>query len=303
MRFANTNTCRAPIALLPMELTVQPIRVRNLALQVAQAGPVNGPLGIVLHGFPDAWWGFTPQIEALAARGFHVVAPNQRGYGESDKPQGIAAYHLDELAADVLALADTLGAQTFCLAGHDWGGLVAWWVATFHPHRVARLAILNAPHPDTFRRYVARHPSQMRRSLYAAFFQLPRVPERVLIARHFALLRRTMLSSALPGTFSNADMERYCEDWARPGALTGMLGYYRALRFLPRRVPRRVTPPTLLIWGERDAFLELGLARASLRRCQNGRALWLPGAGHWVMREAAPEVNRALGAFFEGDSP
>ena len=128
-------------------------------LHVVEAGPADGPAVILLHGFPEFWWGWRAQIAPLAAAGFRVVVPDQRGYGESDKPEGIDAYRGSRLAGDVVGLADALGIDRFHLVGHDWGGVVAWATAALHPARVDRLAVLNAPHPDSWRSYVLRHPS------------------------------------------------------------------------------------------------------------------------------------------------
>ena len=145
---------------------------------IAEAG--DGPLVLMLHGFPEFWYGWRHQIGPLAEAGLRVIVPDQRGYGRSDRPQGISAYHLDRLAGDVLALADAYGFATFRLVGHDWGGLVAWWVASHHPERIERLAILNAPHPGIVGAYMRHHPGQWMRSVYVGLFQLPNLPERLL---------------------------------------------------------------------------------------------------------------------------
>ncbi len=281
-----------------MPISSRTCSVNGVELQVVEAGAVDGPLVMLLHGFPDFWWGWRHQIEFLAARGFHVVVPNQRGYGQSGKPGGVSAYDLDTLAADVLALVDACKAERFCLAGHDWGGVVAWHVAAHFPQRVERLAILNAPHPDVFLRYLRRHLSQALRSSYAAFFQLPNLPEAVLKARNFALLQRALTRSSRPGTFFEDDLRRYVEAWQAPGALTAMLNYYRALGRRPWGKPTKIQPPTLIIWGMRDMFLEIGVARASLKQCDAGQSLFLESAGHWVQLEAADAVNAALLGFF-----
>ena len=133
----------------------------GVTLHVIEAGPEDGPLVILLHGFPEFWWGWRYQIAPLVEAGFRVVVPDQRGYNLSDKPQGRRAYDLDILAKDVIGLADAVGRTSFSLVGHDWGGLVAWWTASRYPERVAKLAILNAPHPTIAGAYMRRHPSQM----------------------------------------------------------------------------------------------------------------------------------------------
>jgi pimeloyl-ACP methyl ester carboxylesterase len=273
--------------------------VTGLQLHVEEAGPAEGPLLILLHGFPGFWWDWRHQIEALAALGYHVLIPDMRGYNLSDKPQGIEAYHLDTLAADIIALAESYGHSTFGLVGHDWGGVVAWWAAACFPQFIERLAILNAPHPDVWRRLIRRRPIQVLRSSYVAFFQLPLVPEALLKVGHFALLRRALTGTSRPEAFTGQDIERYIEAWARPGALSAMLNYYRALRLRRWSRPRRVRPATLVIWGARDVFLERQMALASLKLCEQGEILFLEEATHWAHLEEVEVVNAALAGFFQ----
>lgn len=281
------------------QITTNKHYVNGVHLDVVEAGPADGPLVILLHGFPDFWWGWRQQLEPLAAQGFHVVAPDQRGYNQSDKPRGLAAYRIDTLAADVISLAHHYGRSRFSLVGHDWGGLVAWWVAMCTPAALDRLVIINAPHPEVWR-YLKRHRvRQALRSAYVAFFQLPWLPEWLLQARDFALLRRALTTSSRPHTFSPADLARYGQAWAQPGALTAMLNYYRALRTKPSGAPVRIQPPTLLIWGRQDRFLDLAVAQASLALCDRGKALFLDNATHWVHLEEAAIVNNALFRFLK----
>lgn len=269
-------------------------------LCVAEAGPADGPPLILLHGFPESAAGWHRQIRPLAAAGYRVIVPDQRGYGASDRPASIEAYHLDRLADDVVALARACGHSRFALAGHDWGGLVAWWTASFHPEAVTRLAILNAPHPGIVRDYIRRHPGQWVRSLYVGFFQLPGLSERWLLANRARVLRRALVSTSRPGTFSRAELDGYVREWTVPGAMTAMLAWYRALARLPRRDPPRVSMPVLILWGRRDHALQPGLAEASLRLCDHGRLTWFPNTTHWLQHEDAQKVGDALGAFFAG---
>lgn len=267
----------------------------GVMLSCIEAGPADGPLVILLHGFPEDAQSWSAQIEALAAAGHHVLAPDQRGYADSDKPVGVAAYGLDLLADDVIALADGLGYDHFDLAGHDWGGAAAWWTATRNPERVRRLVILNGPNPVAMKSYLKTSASQRRHSAYIAFFQLPVLPEIVLGAGGFALLRRTLTRSSRPGAFSAAALARYREQWSQPGAMTAMLNWYRALRIKPRARPsNRVTPPTLILWGAGDAFLERGLAEACAKICDDARLVFLEDATHWVLHEQPDAINAAL---------
>ena len=275
-------------------------RAGRLRLHCVEAGPQNGPLALLLHGFPEGWWGWHRQIAPLARAGLRVVVPDQRGYGTSDKPPGVNAYRLDLLAADVAALADALGRRRFRLAGHDWDGLVAWWVAARLPERAERLAILNAPHPALLGRHLPRSPTQLLRSAYMGFFQLPWVPEAALRARDFGLLRALMTRTSRPGTFSEGDFVTYRQAWAQPGALAAMLNWYRALP-RARKSRERVRVPALLLWGARDPTLERGLAESSLGLCEGGHLRWFEAASHWVQHEEATGVSAALADFLRGE--
>lgn len=267
----------------------------GVQLECAFAGKTGQPLVILLHGFPDVWQGWHQQLEPLTAAGFRVIAPNQRGYGKSDKPPGIAAYDLDRLAGDVVGLADSEGVCQFSVVGHDWGGIVAWWVAARFPERVNRLAILNAPHPGIFFDYLLRSPMQRLRSWYIAFFQIPWLPEWLLAARNYELLFRSVMATSRPGTFDDNDRALLTAAWSEAGALTSMLNYYRAIaRRSSRSLRRRVTPRTLILMSDLDPTEEAGLATASLKLCDQARIEWLRGAKHWIQREEAALVTAAL---------
>ncbi len=273
------------------------VALPEVTLNVAEAGPDSGPPTLLLHGFPEFWYGWRHQIGPLAEAGLRVVVPDQRGYDLSDKPPGIAAYHLERLADDVVALADAYGFPTVRLVGHDWGGLVAWWVASRHPERIDRLAILNAPHPAIVGAYMRHHPGQWLRSAYVGMFQLPGLPERLLTADRCRALRRALTTTSRPGAFAPAEIDRYVEAWLQPGAMTAMLNWYRALVRLPRATPPRVRVPTLILWGRQDTALQPGLAEASLAFCDDGRIQWYMRASHWLAHEEPAAVNADLTRF------
>jgi len=154
-------------------------------LNVVVSGPKEGPVVLLLHGFPEFWYSWHRQIEPLAAAGFRVIIPDQRGYNKSSKPRGAKRYDVTALVSDVIAIADQLGQQRVFLAGHDWGAAVAWSVTLLHPDRVAKLAILNVPHPSVMRRFLKKNRAQRRKSWYMFFFQLPWLPEAFFSASDF----------------------------------------------------------------------------------------------------------------------
>lgn len=272
------------------------IRTNGITLHTVVAGPEDGPLVLLLHGFPEFWYGWRRQIPALAAAGFRVLAPDQRGYNLSDKPRDLAAYRLDALAADALGLIDAAGRERAFVVGHDWGAMVAWWLALVAPRRVERLAILNVPHPAVFRRRLLSDPEQQKRSLYAAFFQLPWLPEAALRAGDWRAIEQAMRGSSLPGVFSDADMEEYRRAWARPGAMTTMLNWYRAMVQRPVADPPspRVVVPTTIIWGMKDFALRGEMAAESAAECDDAELIQLPDNTHWVQHEAPELVNETL---------
>jgi epoxide hydrolase 4 len=266
-------------------------------LNAVTAGPENGPAVILLHGFPEFWYGWRKQIAPLAEAGFRVIVPDQRGYNLSSKPSAVRDYRLRELAADVIAIADEIGRDKIFLAGHDWGAAVAWNAATRYPGRIEKLAILNVPHPAVMLRFLRTNPRQMFRSWYMLFFQLPRLPE-LLFSRDVA---RTLVETSRPGTFSREDLDRYREAWGQPGAVTAMINWYRALlREIPDRsaVESRVSVPTRILWGARDRFLMSAMAAESVKYCDDGELFEFPEATHWVQHEESERVNQLLIEFF-----
>ena len=266
-------------------------------LAAIDEGPTDGPLVILLHGFPEFSYAWRNQVGPLVDDGWRVLVPDQIGYNLSDKPVGLENYDIDALADDVLRLAESAGYRTFSLVGHDWGGIVAWWLALRDPDRIERLAILNAPHPATMTRYAMTHPTQMLRSWYILFFQIPGVPEALLRAGGYRMARRLLTGTSRGDAFSRHDLDHYQEAWSRPGALTAMINWYRALRKRRKLRSERVRVPTMILWGERDAALEFPLALAALRRCDQGRLFRFPNATHWLQHEEPEDVNHLLRAF------
>jgi epoxide hydrolase 4 len=271
--------------------------VGEVRLHYVEAG--EGPLVVLLHGFPEFWWAWRHQIPALVDAGFRVVAPDMRGYNLSDKPQGVRSYFVEKLAADVAGLIEACGESRASVVGHDWGGGVAWAFAMYHPEKLARLAILNCPHLDTMTVALATNPRQLRRSWYMFYFQMPRIPEESIRAKDFAVLRATLRDDPVrPGAFTPADIERYVEAAAQPGALTAAINYYRALtRRSPlalRRTFRPIVAPTLVIWGQQDRHLGPEVAEPDRMWVHDCRVARIPEASHWVQADAPERVSELL---------
>ena len=281
---------------------LETLRFQNgdVTLHAAAAGPNDGPVVVLLHGFPEFWHGWHKQIEPLAAAGFRVIVPDQRGYNLSNKPRGAASYALTELVSDVIAIADQVGQQKIFLGGHDWGAAVAWSTALLHSERVAKLAVLNVPHPSVMRRFLNTRLRQMLRSWYILFFQIPWVPENIFSAFNFYVGTRALLRSSQPGTFSLDDLAKYRAAWSQPGALTAMINWYRgALRYPTPFPDRTVRVPTRILWGERDEFLMSEMARESLRYCTSAELFPFPNATHWLQHEEPEKVSQLLVEFFQ----
>ena len=271
----------------------------SVTLNAVVAGPKNGPIVLLLHGFPEFWYGWHKQIDPLAAAGFRVIVPDQRGYNKSSKPSGVRSYALTELVSDVIAIADQLGRERIFLTGHDWGAAVAWGVALLHPNRVAKLAILNVPHPSVMRRYLMKNRRQRRKSWYMFFFQLPYLPEAFLSASNFRRGVASLAGSSRPGTFSEDDLTQYRAAWSQPGALTAMIHWYRAaFRYRATFPNRTVRVPTRILWGMRDRFLMAEMAQESLRYCAQAELIPFPDATHWIQHEEPARVSQILVNFF-----
>jgi pimeloyl-ACP methyl ester carboxylesterase len=266
----------------------------GIRLHYVEAG--SGPLVVLLHGFPEFWYSWRHQIEPLAAAGYRVVAPDMRGYNLSSRPQGWRDYDLRLLAGDIAGLVRALGEESCFLAGHDWGAAVAYGVAMYQPQVVRRLAILNVPHPvrmlEGFR--TAR---QLRKSWYMFFFQIPRLPERLFEREDFSFAKRSLRADS-KGAFTDDDLDRYVEAWSQPGALTGMINYYRAaLRRSLRGIAAQLQPiecETLVIWGMQDRHLGSELADPPREWVPHVRLERIEQATHWVQHDAPERVNALL---------
>jgi len=269
--------------------TVGPIQ-----LHLASCG--EGPAVVLLHGFPEFWYSWRRQLPALAAAGLRAIAPDLRGYNESDRPPGVGQYRAKLLVEDLASLLRSQPDGQAIVVGHDWGGILAWRLAALHPELVRKLVILNAPHPARYRSSLLTNPMQWLRSSYVGVFQLPYVAEYLISAADFRVVERAFRTQPKhKEAFNDEDIARY-KDALRRG-LSEPLNYYRAaLRyggdlFSP---PHRIEAATLVIWGENDPFLSTQQLHGLDKYVPNLRIVRLPGISHWVQNDAADEVNKLL---------
>jgi pimeloyl-ACP methyl ester carboxylesterase len=269
------------------------IEVGGLAFSVVVDGPEDGPPVVLLHGWPDSARVWRHQVPALASAGFRVIAPDLRGFGGSDRPEGTAAYRAKLLCGDVVGILDALGVERAVVVGHDWGSALAWMLAgVFASDRVERLVVMAAGHPEEVRR---AGPRQRQLSWYVLLFQFEGVAERWLTMDDWAYFRETV-----GGTEGYPDVDAAIADLARPGALTASLEWYRA-NWTPETLvapPLGLPPvrcPTLGIWAEGDAFaLEDQMQNSAAHVTGPWRYERLAGAGHWLQLDAPDRVNALL---------
>ncbi len=288
-------------SLLPVAgCTHRRIQVGEVHLHCVEAG--SGEPVLLLHGFPEFWYSWRHQLPALAEAGFRAVAPDLRGYHESDRPAGVSNYRVGKLVEDLAGLVRTLGQAPTLVVGHDWGGVLAFRFAALYPRLVRKLAVLNAPHPARFHEELRRNPGQCLRSWYTLFFQLPWLPELLLRAGDFAVLRRAWRRQPVHSSaFGEPDLAEYKRAFGGPGAFTGPLNYYRAaIRHTGDLYgpPQDVSAPTLLIWGERDPYLSIRLTERLDRWVPDLCVQRIADASHWVQNDVPDRVNGLLIRFF-----
>jgi len=278
-----------------VELKERRLNVGEVELFTVEAG--EGPLVVLLHGFPEFWGSWRHQLSALARAGFRAVAPDLRGYHRSDKPRGVSAYSLDKLTGDVAGLIRALGEErAAAVVGHDWGGAIAWRFAMDYPKLFEQLVIMNVPHPVMMEKGL-RTLRQLVKSWYMFFFQLPAVPEAVFRAGNFRMTRESWKREGL----TNEDIQRLVEALSVPDGVTGPMNYYRsAMRDAARgrtAPPLCIEHPVLVIWGELDAYLGKELAVPPADLVPHARVEFLPDASHWVQNHRPERVNELLIGF------
>jgi len=281
--------------------------VNGIRMHYVEKG--DGPIVVLLHGFPEMWWSWRYQIPALVDAGFRVVAPDLRGYNDTDAK---GPYDLDTLRDDVVALLDHLHAPKALIVAHDWGGGVAWHLASTRPERCARLVVMNCPHPAVFLGALTGmggakiRLSQLKSSWYMFFFQLPGLPERMLTAGGGKGVVRSLRGMAVDRTnFGDAELQPFVDAVLKPGRATGMVNWYRAMFRRGIRDGRRgmkpygpIAIPTLLIWAMEDTALNYDDVVPGTERYVPGIEIFqIPGCGHFVQQERPDAVNPRLVEF------
>lgn len=281
-------------------------------MHVILSGPQDGKPIVLLHGFPEFWFGWRHQIEPLAAAGYRIIVPDQRGYNASEKPFGIKNYHIDKLTADIIGLIDYLGYEQVAISGHDWGGVVTWQLIADYSNRFRKAIILNAPHLDALKRAIMCNPLQLVKSWYIYAIQVPFFAEAIF--RSFA---RWAMGTSNIGSFTAKDMARYEEAWALAGSVTSSFNWYRSAfrEFLgdvsraiiklenPRALfeTSSITVPTLILWGVRDVALTKQLAYDSAAACNKVKIRLFEDASHWLQHDKPNEVTMAILNFLTED--
>ncbi|WP_309605168.1 alpha/beta hydrolase [Phenylobacterium sp.] len=282
-----------------MGITTRHIQANGFDFAVDEAGQ-GDRLALCLHGFPESRFSWRYQLPLLARMGYRAWAPDLRGYGETEpKPRDVASYCIDRLMEDVAALIDASGAREVTLIGHDWGAGLAWTFAANRLRPLERLVIMNVPHPAIMSAHLRRSWAQLRKSWYMFFFQLPALPEWGATARDARAVRQAFHGMAVDkSNFTKDVLDRYAADAQRPGAMTGMINWYRAAMRRPGKLAGpwpMIETPTLIVWGEADAALGIELLEGTEARVRDLTIRRLPGVSHWVQQEAPEQVNAILG--------
>jgi epoxide hydrolase 4 len=261
----------------------------------------EGPLMLMLHGFPEFWYSWRHQIPEFA-KDYKVVALDLRGYNESEKPKEVEAYRMQELIRDVEGVITGLGYQSCVLVGHDWGGAIAWCFAYERPKMVDKLMVMNLPHPAKFAEGLRKNPQQLWRSWYVFFFQLPWLPELLLQWNDYDAIAAAFTHMAIDkSAFTLADLDAFKNAAAKPGAITAMVNYYRNIfqSLTQQQAWGILQIPTLMIWGEEDAALGKELTYGTEAYVKTFQIQYIPNCSHWVQQEQPGLVNRYMREFLQ----
>jgi pimeloyl-ACP methyl ester carboxylesterase len=285
------------------EVSHEFVKVNGIRMHYVTMG--SGSLIILLHGFPEFWYSWRYQISTLSKR-FKVVAPDMRGYGETEKPIKIESYKIEKRVKDIVELVHGLGYAKATIAGHDWGGIIAWSIAIMAPDIVDKLIIMNAPHPGVYRKHLPKNIKQMLRSWYVFFFLIKGIPELILSSNNYKILKSSLLKSSIrKQVFTEKDIETYVSSW-KSGGIYGGINYYRANLSLQYWANSdlisfpKIKVPVLQIWAENDMFLGKELTKNTQEFIDAPYRLHLiPNCGHWVQQEASDIVNGILTEYLD----
>lgn len=281
----------------------------GVTLSVKMGGRRSAPAIIFLHGFPESHRTWRHQLRDLASDHL-VIAPDQRGFASSDKPRGTRAYRTGRIIEDAMALADALGIESFTLAGHDWGGAVAWMAAIAHPDRVRRLVVVNAPHPLIFQKSLIEDPAQRAASQYINMLRAPFAASGIKAMGLDAFFAKTIGSHSDLSRLTERDKAAYLDEWAQPGAIKAMLNWYRAsgvkvpapgeqakLPLWTRAPFPKVHVPTLVVWGMKDKALLPVQLEGLDALVEDLRIVRVEDAGHFVTWERPEAVMCVIRSF------
>lgn len=289
------------------EISTAYIEANGLAFEVDMCGE-GEKFALLLHGFPESKFSWRHQMPVFAALGYTVWAPNLRGYGGSSRPKGREAYHMDHLLADVAGIIDAARARGITgpvtLVAHDWGGVIAWTFVLKKVRPLERFIVMNLPHP-TLMGKALRTWAQLKKSWYIFFFQIPWLPEKLMLARNAHAIGEAFRGMAIDKSrFPESVLDHYRKNAQLPGAMTAMINYYRANFRGEQPVewanPPVVDVPTLMIWGEEDAALGKELTYGTEDLVTDFTIRYLPQVSHWVQQEAPEAVNAMIRAWIEG---
>ena len=278
------------------------ISTNGIKLHCKVAG--DGPLMILLHGFPEFWYSWRKQIPALSQH-YKVVVPDMRGFNDSDKPEGIKSYSMQTLVDDVRGLITAFGEEKAIIVGHDWGGAVSWVLASYFPEAVDKLITLNIPVPAEMKKQIyGGNFKQIRKSWYILFFQIPWLPEWLMKRNLRNTFERTFKGwSFNPHAFTDADIDQYVAAYQKPGVLNATINYYRAsIRYAQRTDSKKavkIEKPVLMIWGENDRALGKELTYNTGNYCSDLDIKYIPNCSHWVQHEQPELVNQYILDFLE----
>lgn len=284
-------------------ITTRTIEANGLTFTIDEAGAGEN-VALCLHGFPESRHSWRHQLPLLASLGWRAVAPDLRGYGDSSRPKETSAYRVENLTDDVAAIFDALGARRRLLIAHDWGAIVAWVFAMRKLRDLDGLVVMNVPHPAVFSAYMRKPGSgQLKKSWYVFFFQIPVLPEAMMTARRAEAVARAFRDMAVDkARFPDEALEIYRENALKPGGMRAMINWYRAnfasgLKPWSDPVQPPIEVPTLMIWGEEDAALDIGLTEGYGPYVRDFTLHRLPDVSHWVQQEAPEAVNARLAAW------